>query len=321
MTTSPAGEAQITFDLSESVTTFRARADAFFDVGALGHGESLLQATRPFSVEPRLPPELTAGDLVEVPIAVTNGTATHADVNVSLGVTGGFLASRDAVPLAIGKGRRERAFVTLAVMKGRGVFPVTVRASAGLCGDEVTRSITVVPGRFPRVLDASSRLDPDGAAVHVIRLPATIERGHARLVAFERAEGGFEWLGGDPGYPALTAWGLLALAQTARVFAVDPALVLRPPARLANLPPREARSAALACSATRWLPRKRRKGRNAAVTLERRFRRRRRRRWRGRSIDRVSPGHHKLRYERELRGSQEWCVPRGWRGWQTPCLW
>ena len=31
MTTSPGGEAQITFDLSDSATTFRARADAFSD--------------------------------------------------------------------------------------------------------------------------------------------------------------------------------------------------------------------------------------------------------------------------------------------------
>lgn len=296
VTTSPAGEAQVTFDLGDAVTTFRARADAFSDAGALGHGESVLEAARPFSVEPRLPLEVTAGDLLEVPIAVTNGTATHADINVSLWVTGGFLASRDAVPLSIGEGRRERVRVPLAVMKGRGVFPVTVRASAGLRGDEVTRSITVVPAGFPRLFEASGRLDPDGAAVHVIRLPAAIDPGsiatelvlhpspvatllrarealaadpaggfepaascaliealtlqlllarhptepralqraadaaalgHARLVAFERKEGGFEWFGGDPGHPALTAWGLLVLAQLEQVFPVDPALVIR----------------------------------------------------------------------------------------------
>jgi hypothetical protein len=296
VTTSPAGEAQVTFDLSDAVTTFRARAEAFSDAGALGCGESSLEATRPFSVEPRLPLEVTAGDLLEVPIAVTNGTATHADVNVSLWVTGGFVAGRDAVPLSIREGRSERVRLPLAVMKGRGVFPVTVRASAGLRGDEVTRSITVVPAGFPRLFGASGRLDPDGAAAHEIRLPAAIEPGsiatelvlhpspvaalmhareslapdpaggfepaasgallealtlrlllarhhtepralqravdaatlgHARLVAFERAEGGFEWFGGDPGHPALTAWGLLVLVQLARVFPVDPALVNR----------------------------------------------------------------------------------------------
>jgi FHA domain-containing protein/A-macroglobulin complement component/alpha-2-macroglobulin family protein/MG2 domain-containing protein len=296
VTTSPGGEAQVTFDLSDAATTFRARADAFSDAGALGHGESLLEATRPFSVEARLPLEVTAGDHLEVPIAVTNGTATHADVNVSLWVNGGFLAGRDAVPLSLREGRRERVRLPLAVMKGRGVFPVTVRASAGLRGDEITRSISVFPAGFPRLFEASGRLDPDGAAVHVIRLPAAIEpgsiatelvlhpspvaslmaarealapdpaggfepaascaliealtlqvllarrhtepralqraadaveRGHARLVAFERKEGGFEWFGGDPGHAALTAWGLLVLAQMARVFPVDPALVKR----------------------------------------------------------------------------------------------
>jgi hypothetical protein len=177
VTTSPGGEAQVTFDLCDAVTTFRARADAFSDAGALGHGEALLDATRPFSVEPRLPLEVTAGDLLEVPITVTNGTATHADVNVSLWVTGGLLAGRDAVPLSIGEGRRQRVRLPLAVMKGRGVFPVNVRASAGLRGDEVTRTISVAPAGFPWIVDASGRLDPDGAAVHVIRLPAAVEPG------------------------------------------------------------------------------------------------------------------------------------------------
>ena len=296
ITTSPGGEAQVTFDLSDAVTTYRARADAFSDAGALGHGQSLLVATRSFSIEPRLPPELTAGDLIEVPIAVTNGTATHADVNVSLGVTGGLLAGRDAVPLSIGEGRSVRVRVPLAVMKGRGVFPVTVRASAGLRGAEITRAITVTTSGIPCLFEASGRLDSDGAAAHTIHLPDAIEpgsiatefvlhpspvatfvqahealaqepaggfeqaasrafidaltlqlllarpttepralqrgadaveRGYARLASFERAEGGFEWFGGDPGHAPLTAWGLLSLAQIARVFPVDPALVDR----------------------------------------------------------------------------------------------
>ncbi len=177
VTTSPSGEAQVAFDLGDAVTTFRARAEAFSDVGALGHGDALLEASRPFSVEPTLPLEVTSGDVVEVPIVVTNSTATHADVNVSLGTTSGLLAVGAPIPLAIGEGRRERVRIALTVMKGRGVFPVTVRASAGLRGDEVTRSITVVPAGFPREQGASGRLDPAAAAVHVIRVPEAIELG------------------------------------------------------------------------------------------------------------------------------------------------
>jgi len=297
VTTSPSGEAQVAFDLGDAVTTFRARAEAFSDAGALGHGDALLEASRPFSVEPRLPLEATSGDVIEVPIVVTNGTATHADVNVSLGITGSaLLAGRDPSPLSLGEGRRERVRIPLAVLKGRGVFPITVRASAGLRGDEVTRSITIVPAGFPVDFTASGRLDPDGAVVHVIDLPAAIEagsivpslvlyptplatltealealhgepagcfeqaastasvevlvlqhllalprtspralqraaerveRGHARLVAFERKEHGFEWFGGDPGHEALTACGLRTLTEMSKVFPVDPALLSR----------------------------------------------------------------------------------------------
>jgi alpha-2-macroglobulin-like protein len=294
--TSPNGEAQVNFDLGDAVTTFRARADAFSSAGALGHGEAVLEAGRPFSVEPRLPPEVTSGDLIEVPITISNGTATHADINVSLYITSGFLASREPIALSVGEGRREKVRITLGVMKGRGVFPVTVRASAGLRGDEVIRQVTVVPTGYPVKRYASGRLEPEGSAVHPIRLPDTIElgsiatdlvfhpsslsmlthaqeallleptggfeqaassawidalvlqdllarqgtdphtlqhavevveRGYTRLVAHERVEGGFEWFGGNPGHAALTALGLMALAEIERVFPVDPALISR----------------------------------------------------------------------------------------------
>ena len=294
--TSPNGEAQINFDLGDAVTTFRARADAFSSTGALGHGEAVLEAGRPFSVEPRLPSEVTSGDLVEVPISISNGTATHADINVSLYITSGFLASREPIALSVGEGRRERVRITLGVMKGRGVFPVTVRASAGLRGDEVIRQVTVVPTGYPVRRYASGRLEPEGSAVHPIRLPDTIElgsiatdlvfhptllsmliqaqeallleptggfeqaassawidalvlqellarqgtephtlqhavevveRAYTRLVSYERVEGGFEWFGGNPGHTALTALGLMALAEIERVFPVDPALISR----------------------------------------------------------------------------------------------
>ena len=100
VTTSPNGEAQVNFDLGDAVTTFRARADAFSSAGALGHGEAVLEAGRPFSVEARVPSEVTSGDLIEVPIVITNGTATHADINVSLWITSGFLANRDPISLS-----------------------------------------------------------------------------------------------------------------------------------------------------------------------------------------------------------------------------
>ena len=38
---------------------------------------------------------------------IINGTATHADINVSLWITSGFLANREPISLSIGEGRRE----------------------------------------------------------------------------------------------------------------------------------------------------------------------------------------------------------------------
>lgn len=252
VTTSPSGEAQVTFDLGDAVTTFRARGEAFSSAGALGHGEVLLEASRPFSVEPRLPPEVTAGDLVDVPIVVTNSSATRADVNVSVWVTGGLLAGRDPIPLSIGEGRSERVRITLGVMKGRGVFPVTVRVSAGLRGDEVTRQLSVVPSGYPVERVAAGRLEPGGSAVHAIRLPAPIEAGsiltevvlhptplatlaHAREALLQEPAGGFEQAASGACAEALALQDLVARDGTEpRALQRATEIVERSYARLAS---------------------------------------------------------------------------------------
>jgi len=61
------GAATVSFDLSDAVTTFRVIADAFSDSGALGAASSKIESVQPFYVEPKLPLEVTSGDVIKLP--------------------------------------------------------------------------------------------------------------------------------------------------------------------------------------------------------------------------------------------------------------
>src|SRR6185295_14080974 len=67
------GIATVSFNLSDSVTAFRVLADAFDSEGALGSGTSHIEAVKPFSIEPKLPLQVTSGDVIELPVGIING--------------------------------------------------------------------------------------------------------------------------------------------------------------------------------------------------------------------------------------------------------
>lgn len=177
ITTSRTGEAKVTFDLCDSVTTFRVRVDAVSADGALGLGDAAVEACRPFYIEPHLPQQVSAGDVVEVPVTVVNGTPDRIDAEVSLSVTGALSASPDAMSIGVGAESRERIFVPIAVGPGRGVASVDLRAQAGTHADQVTRALEVASAGFPITIHAAGHIEAGGAATHVMTLPDTVEPG------------------------------------------------------------------------------------------------------------------------------------------------
>jgi hypothetical protein len=177
ITTPRTGEAKVTFDLCDSVTTFRVRADAVSADGALGLGDAVLEACRPFYIEPKLPQQVSAGDVIEATVTVVNGTQDRIDAEVSLAVTGALIASPNATSIGVGAESRERILVPIAVGPGRGVASVAVRAHAGAHADQVTRALEVASAGFPITIAAAGRIEAGGAATHVMALPDAVEPG------------------------------------------------------------------------------------------------------------------------------------------------
>ncbi|MEM9415027.1 MAG: MG2 domain-containing protein [Planctomycetota bacterium] len=179
------GLATITFDLSDSVTSFRVSADAFSATGALGANSELIESVRPFYVEPKLPLELTAGDTVLLPIAMVNNT--DRDLPVELLVSRlGQAGTLNLDPVLLGADRRERALYELAIGETYGDLAFNIEARAGGMFDENRRSLRVVPRGFPIDAGSGGMLQPDGEASDTIIVPDTVVPGslHASVTVY-----------------------------------------------------------------------------------------------------------------------------------------
>lgn len=140
------GKASIEFDLSDSVTTFAVKSDAFGGNGALGADYSRIKSIEPFYIEAKMPLEVTEGDVLEIPVSLINGTDSKLD-RVGLIVNAGELATTQAQTMSLAAQQRGRAVVRINANK-IGTHPITFTAAADGYSDKVTRSIVVRPKGF-----------------------------------------------------------------------------------------------------------------------------------------------------------------------------
>ncbi|RKH20556.1 A-macroglobulin complement component [Corallococcus sp. CA047B] len=174
------GEVRVSFAMSDSVTTFKAFAGAVGADGALGSAVAELESVQPFYAEPKLPLEVTSGDVVRLPVAMVNGTEARlsgAGVKVELKgdvkVTGS--GTQDLASQA-----RARQLFSLEI--GQEAKPVDVKltASAGEYTDVVTRTLSIKPRGFPGRVSFGGLLSAKGPASHRVVLPESVVPGSVR---------------------------------------------------------------------------------------------------------------------------------------------
>ena len=293
LATSPDGRARFEFDTSDLVTIWRVDVDAH-GAARVGQAQASFEAVPAFHMEAKLPVELSAGDRLLLPVALSCEDPSVVAAEVVASASGPLRLDGEGaaqVPLLDGRGR---VLLPIAVTGAGGAAELRFAGNAGGFGDRVGRELRVVPRGFPRRVSRGGRVvdraeftlglpaeavegslaltlklypsplaglleglegilqEPHGcfeqaSATHYpnvlaaayldvagVEAPAAMARarelmetGLARLVGYECSERGFEWFGGNPGHEALTAYGLLEFADTARVFPVDDGMVAR----------------------------------------------------------------------------------------------
>jgi hypothetical protein len=175
------GRGEVSFDLSDSVTTFEVRAAGHTLDGRIGEVTHALESRKPLTLEPKLPIEVTAGDTIDVPVAIANSTSKALSVPVQVKPTDLDLvdgAATDEVKLEPnGRVRRLYRFRPTAV---EGEAQLTLSGGSGPDTDQVTRTIRVVPDGFPVVGNKSDMLEKV-ARIDGLLLPQTWVKGTLRF--------------------------------------------------------------------------------------------------------------------------------------------
>ncbi|WPB81471.1 alpha-2-macroglobulin family protein [Archangium violaceum] len=174
------GEVRVSFGLNDSVTSFKAFAGGVGDDGALGSAVATIESVQPFYVEPKLPLEVTSGDVIQLPLALVNGTSeTLTGAAVKVGLSGDVKASSlGAMNLAANE--RARRILELQVGAQSRPVDVTLTASAGNYVDMVKRTLSIKPNGFPIRASFGGLLSSRQPVVHTVTLPANHVRGSVK---------------------------------------------------------------------------------------------------------------------------------------------
>jgi len=176
------GTATVSFNLSDSVTSFRVLADGVAINGTFGSGISHVESVQPFSIETKMPLQVTSGDVIQLPVSVINGMNRElrgVDL-VSNAVPGIKFTMPGNNAAVLRPNERHRRFVQLEV--GRefsGIASLTLDGRAGAYRDSVTRKLDVQPLGFPHESSMGGELDGNGSRTFEFTLPREIVRGSA----------------------------------------------------------------------------------------------------------------------------------------------
>ena len=174
------GKASVSFDLSDSVTSFRVLADGFTQDGTLGSGIGHVESVKPFSIEPKIPIQVTSGDVIQLPVGLINGVnrelpGTEVTVNAATGFKITKLADS---PSTLRSRERARSLMQLEVGRDlTGPANLILDAKAGRYRDTVSRKLDVQPLGFPHESSAGGILESNASGTVDFTIPKEVVPG------------------------------------------------------------------------------------------------------------------------------------------------
>jgi hypothetical protein len=174
------GKAAVEFQLSDDIARYQVLVAGHTLDGRIGAVTKTIEARLPFSLDPKLPLQVSHTDVIDVPLRVTNDSDEARKVAFDVAATG--LKADGAVPGALelgpnGKGRQVLR-MRPDLLSGRAALTLT--GTSGMNKDVIQRSIAVVPDGFPGVGSVSDTLEK-GRASGTVTLPKDIVPGTLKV--------------------------------------------------------------------------------------------------------------------------------------------
>jgi hypothetical protein len=155
----PDGQVNVQFQLSDAIARYQVLVAGHTLDGRIGAVTTSIEAHKPFTVDPKVPFEITANDRVDVPIRVVNDSDAQRALTVNV-VPNGLAPADSAVKLEQGAWRESielgayqkgRKIVSFRSLKKEGDVALTVIGTSDpvAAPDQVIRTFRVVPDGFP----------------------------------------------------------------------------------------------------------------------------------------------------------------------------
>jgi len=145
VTTSDKGEASVPVKVPDRLTSWRVLALAHSRSGGQGGAVASFASTLPTYVDPVLPPFLTAGDEVRIPVQVVNTTGQPVSKPLEVRPEGDLAVGGGAWTVSV---PAQGSVVQYASLTAREPGHLSVRASLG-GADQVVRALDVLPAGRP----------------------------------------------------------------------------------------------------------------------------------------------------------------------------
>ncbi|MFN4259353.1 MAG: alpha-2-macroglobulin family protein [Gemmataceae bacterium] len=179
----PDGKNQVSFELCDSLTSFQVLAVGHTIDGRLGSANIVLESRKPFTVDAKVPLEVTANDILEVPVTIANNSDDRRQASLTFETQGlTLLASVHDNRFQLEPQQRVRRVYRFQPTISAGEAVLTLRGvSEPFATDEVRRAMRVVPEGFPVVASQSDILE--GVAENGIALPPDYVQGTLQVRA------------------------------------------------------------------------------------------------------------------------------------------
>ncbi len=174
------GSGEVRFDLSDATTRFQVLAMGHTLDGRLGTSTLEVASRLPFSVEPKVPIEVSSTDKIIIPVTIDNASEQKRTALIEASAQGLEITGKKSDSLDLDAHQRKPYLfhVRPNILEGQAVLSFTGKfLPIGV--DSVERSFPVVPDGFPIMNSKSDMLE--GVARQEITLPETWTKGTLKV--------------------------------------------------------------------------------------------------------------------------------------------
>lgn len=174
--TNKKGEATVSFYNSDAVTTFRAIAEGVGSNGEAGHGQATYSTQSSLSIDAKIPPELTEGDSLVIPLVIKNSGAKDITATITAVLPSGLEQERGDMVSVVPAGEACQTLLPVKVTRAfNGVIRFVVKSAIGT--EIVTLPVAAGSKGFPVVKTLSGNISASAAFDVSEMLPGSMRAG------------------------------------------------------------------------------------------------------------------------------------------------